>query len=311
MRMSNAETPLPDLDTPHVAGLDQLSRDYRRMESILDWLVENFDSQPSLEEIAARSGLTPFHFQRLFSRWMGLSPKKFVQFLSLQRAKGSLDASRSVLDAAWDAGLSGAGRLHDLFVQLDAVTPGEYKRRGEGMVIHYGYHPSPFGECLLLATDRGICGLAFTSGGGRQRALRESLVGWEHALVKEDPARCAVLIEEIFNPGARTTEPLKLFVRGTRFQVKVWEALLRVPPGALVSYTELARRVGRPKAVRAVANANAVNAVSYVIPCHRAIRKTGLLGGYRWGLPRKFAMLSREAAQSAYRAEASNSRANF
>ena len=299
MRMINAETSMPDLDTPQVAAFDQLSRDYQRMESVLDWLVEHFDSQPSLEEIAARAGLTPFHFQRLFSRWVGLSPKKFVQFLSLQRAKGSLDASRSVLDAAWDAGLSGAGRLHDLFVQLDAVSPGEYKRRGKNMVVRYGYHPSPFGECLLLATDRGICGLAFTNGGDRKRALRASLVGWENALLKEDPARCAALMEAIFNPGAGHTEPLKLFVRGTRFQVKVWEALLRVPPGALISYTELAGRVGRPKAVRAVANANAVNAVSYLIPCHRAIRKAGLLGGYRWGLPRKLAMLSREAAQTA------------
>lgn len=300
MRMTNAETSMPDLDTPQVAALDQLSRDYRRMESILDWLVEHFDSQPSLEEIAARAGLTPFHFQRLFSRWVGLSPKKFVQFLSLQRAKGSLDASRSVLDAAWDAGLSGAGRLHDLFVQLDAVTPGEYKRRGEGMVIRYGYHPSPFGECLLLASDRGICGLAFINGGERQTALKGSLRGWENARLKEDPERCAALVEKVFNRSERQAEPLKLFVRGTRFQVKVWEALLRVPAGALISYSELARRAGRPKAVRAVANANAVNAVSYLVPCHRAIRKAGLLGGYRWGLPRKLAMLSREAAQAAY-----------
>lgn len=277
-----------------------LARDYRRMEASLEWLVENFESQPSLKDIAGRAGLTPFHFQRMFSRWVGLSPKKFVQFLSLEHAKGCLDASESILDAAFSAGLSGAGRLHDLFVTLDAVTPGEYKQRGAGLAIRYGYHPSPFGECLILTTDRGICGLAFVTGGDRDGALKSLLRGFEHASLTEDAPGVAALVERIFAPKreSRTVDPLNVLVRGSHLQVKVWEALLKVPPGSLVSYSELARRAGRRDAVRAVAGACGDNAVAFLIPCHRAIRKSGLLGGYRWGLPRKLAMLSREAARA-------------
>ncbi|HSS65641.1 MAG TPA: methylated-DNA--[protein]-cysteine S-methyltransferase [Gammaproteobacteria bacterium] len=279
--------------------LSALARDYQRMETTLEWLVENFDAQPPLETIAGRAGLTPFHFQRVFSRWVGLSPKKFVQFLSLERAKRCLNASESVLDAAFSAGLSGAGRLHDLFVTLEAVTPGEYKRRGEGLEIRFGYHPSPFGECLILTTDRGICGLAFVTGGDRGEAFESLIRGFENASLVEDPRGTAALAERIFSPRleTQTAGPLNVLVRGSRFQVKVWEALLKVPPGSMVSYSELARRAHRSEAVRAAAGAAGVNAVAYLIPCHRAIRKSGLLGGYRWGLPRKLAMLSREAAQ--------------
>ncbi len=277
-----------------------LARDYRRMEASLEWLVENFESQPSLKDIAGRAGLTPFHFQRMFSRWVGLSPKKFVQFLSLEHAKRCLDASESILDAAFSAGLSGAGRLHDLFVTLDALTPGEYKQRGAGLAIRYGYHPSPFGECLILTTERGICGLAFVTGGDRDGALKSQLRGFENASLTEDPPGVALIVERIFAPKREplAAEPLNVLVRGSRFQVKVWEALLKVPPGSVVSYSELARRAGRRDAVRAVAGACGDNAVAFLIPCHRAIRKSGLLGGYRWGLPRKLAMLSREAAQA-------------
>lgn len=281
-------------------ALSELAGDYRRMEAALEWLVGNFDSQPPLDTIAARSGLTPYHFQRTFSRWVGLSPKKFVQFLSLERAKRCLDASESVLDAAFSAGLSGAGRLHDLFISLQAMTPGEYKQRGEGLAIRYGYHPSPFGECLLMTTERGICGLAFITDGDRETTFNSLIKGFERASLEKDPRGTATVAERIFNPRGRAMaeDSLKVLVRGTRFQVKVWEALLKVPPGAVVSYSELARRAGRPNAVRAVAAANAVNAVAYLIPCHRAIRKSGLLGGYRWGMARKLAMLSREAAQA-------------
>ncbi len=282
------------------AELSALARDYQRMETTLEWLLENFESQPPLKTIAARAGLTPYHFQRIFSRWVGLSPKKFVQFLSLQQAKRCLDASENVLDAAFGAGLSGAGRLHDLFVTLEAVTPGEYRRRGAGLSIRYGYHPSPFGECLLLTTERGICGLAFVTSGDRDGVFRSLIRGFERASLTEDARGTATLAERIFRPrrGAQTPEPLKALVRGSRFQVKVWEALLMVPPGSVVSYAELARRAQRPDAVRAVAGASAANAVAYLIPCHRAIRKSGLLGGYRWGTPRKLAMLSREAVQA-------------
>ena len=280
--------------------LSVLARDYQRMQASLEWLVDNFGAQPSLKDIAAHAGLTPFHFQRMFSRWVGLSPKKFVQFLSLEQAKQRLDASESVLDAAFSAGLSGAGRLHDLFVTLEAVTPGEYKRRGAGLAIRYGYHPSPFGECLILTTDRGVCGLAFVADADRGGALGALLRGFENATLVKDLDGTAPLAARIFSPGRSTgsAEALNVLVRGTRFQVKVWEALLRVPPGSVVSYSELARRADRPEAVRAAASACAQNAVAYLIPCHRAIRKSGLLGGYRWGLPRQLAMLSREAARA-------------
>jgi len=282
------------------SGLTSLARDYHRMEATLEWLVDNFESQPSLEAIAGQTGLTPHHFQRTFSRWVGLSPKKFVQFLSLKHAKQCLHASQSVLDAAFSAGLSGAERLHDLFVSLEAVTPGEYKQRGADLVIRYGYHSSPFGECLLLTTDRGICGLAFVVNGDRDSALSTLRCGWENASMEEDRQSTGALVEQIFTAQSeqRTAGSLKVLVRGSRLQVKVWEALLKVPTGALLSYSELARRVQRPDAVRAVAGASARNAIAYLIPCHRAIRKTGLLGGYRWGLPRKLAMLSREAVQA-------------
>lgn len=282
------------------ADLESLCRDYRRIEAALKWLVENFHTQPSLETIASKANLTPFHFQRLFSHWVGLSPKKFVQFLSLGRAKDSLDASRSLLDAAWDAGLSGPGRLHDLFVTLDAVTPGEYRRRGIGMEIRYGFAPSPFGECLLFVTERGINGLAFTGEETRDNALAALKAGWENARFAEDSRGAVRVARRIFDlgGGADRGGPLKLLVRGTRFQVKVWEALLRVPFGAVISYADLARRAGLPSAARAVAAANSVNPISYLIPCHRVIRKCGDLGGYRWGLPRKLAMLSRESART-------------
>ncbi len=281
--------------------LSVLARDYQRMEAILEWLVENFESQPPLEIIAARAGLTPYHFQRMFSRWVGLSPKKFVQFLSLEHAKRCLDASESVLDTAFSTGLSGAGRLHDLFVTLEAVTPGQYKQRGLGLTIRYGYHPSPFGECLILTTERGVCGLAFVAAGDREVVFKTLINGFENASLAQDARGTAALAERIFSPPrrqAQTADSLKVLVRGSRFQVKVWEALLKIPPGTIVSYSELAQRVQRPDAVRAVAGASALNAVAYLIPCHRAIRKSGLLGGYRWGLPRKLAMLSREAAQA-------------
>ncbi|MDX1514579.1 MAG: methylated-DNA--[protein]-cysteine S-methyltransferase [Gammaproteobacteria bacterium] len=284
--------------------LESLCRDYRRMETTLAWLVENFDAQPSLETIAGVAGLTPFHFQRLFSRWVGVTPKKFVQFLSLARAKHSLDDSRSVLEAAFDAGLSGPGRLHDLFVGMDAVTPGEYRRRGEGMVVRYGRAPSPFGESLLLWTERGINGLAFVGPEEGASALARLSRGWEKARFVEDAGGAAEQAARVFRAGrvSPPDEPLRLLVRGTRFQVKVWEALLRVPPGAVISYAGLARRIGAPAAVRAVAGAAAANDIAYLIPCHRVIRKCGELGGYRWGLERKLAMLSAEFATCASRA---------
>jgi AraC family transcriptional regulator of adaptative response/methylated-DNA-[protein]-cysteine methyltransferase len=273
--------------------------DYHRIQRALERLAARFPEQPSLGELAAEAGLGEHHFQRMFSAWAGVSPKKFLQHLSLEAAKRRLDESASVLDAAFEAGLSGPGRLHDLFVNLEAVTPGEYKARGEGISIRYGFHDSPFGECLLMTTDRGVCGLAFTEPEGREAALTHLSRGWERAAILRDDTATAPLAARAFGvtgAAAPGTPPLRLLVRGSGFQLSVWRALLAVPPGALTTYAELARRMGQtPGAARAVGTANGANAIAWLIPCHRVIRKTGAMGGYRWGEARKLAMIGWEA----------------
>lgn len=279
------------------------SRDYERIGAALAYLDENFQDQPSLGDIASSIGLSEFHFQRLFTRWVGISPKKFLRQLSLECAKRSLESSASVLDAAYDAGLSGPGRLHDLFVTCDAVTPGEYKARGAGMTIRYGYHPSPFGECLLLATERGICGLGFVDearGDSREDALAYLGAGWCNARIVEDESVTGRLIERIFNAARKAGDaPLHVLLRGTAFQLKVWRALLTIPPGHLTTYADLGHRIGyEGNAARAIGRANGGNLISYLVPCHRVIRKTGAIGGYRWGRERKLALIGWEASQT-------------
>jgi AraC family transcriptional regulator of adaptative response/methylated-DNA-[protein]-cysteine methyltransferase len=282
------------IDRPASTGSD-----YYRIQRALERLVSRFPEQPSLAELAAEVGLGEHHFQRMFSAWAGVSPKKFMQHLSLQAAKQRLDESASVLDAAFEAGLSGPGRLHDLFVGLESVTPGEYKARGEGMSIRYGFHDSPFGECLLMVSPRGVCGLAFTDPEGRDMALARLSHGWERASIVRDEDTTAPFASRIFAPAgaaAGEKQPLRLLVRGSRFQLSVWRALLTVPPGALITYAELARRIGLPPgAARAVGTANGANAIAWLIPCHRVIRATGAMGGYRWGEARKLAMIGWEA----------------
>ena len=289
----------PHINATKFTSWSESCREFRRIEHALAWLSAHFEQQPSLAEAAAQVGLSEFHFQRRFARWVGLSPKQFVRHLSLERAKRSLERSRSVLDAAYDAGLSGPGRLHDLFVSIDAVTPGEYKRRGAGMHIGYGFHPSPFGECLLMRTERGVCALAFLHDGDRPRALEELSRGWENAQMHEDPDTTAELVARIFAPPAPQAANLRLLVRGTGFQIKVWQGLLRIPTGSITSYRALAAHLGVPNAARALGAALGANPVAYLIPCHRVIRSNGALGGYRWGAGRKLAMLSREAADAA------------
>lgn len=275
--------------------------DYARVARALERLATRFPEHPSLAELAREAGLSEHHFQRLFTAWAGVSPKKFLQYLSLEAAKERLRQSASVLDAAYDAGFSGPGRMHDLFVTAEAVTPGEYKARGEGIVIRYGYHDSPFGECLLMTTERGVCGLAFVDDAGRDALLAALSRGWDRARLEHDESATAPVADAVFQPPprrpGRDAGPLRLLLRGTRFQLKVWQALLSMPQGTLTTYRDLARRLGLgPSAARAVGNANSTNAVSWLIPCHRVIRMTGAMGGYRWGEARKLAMIGWEAA---------------
>jgi len=271
-----------------------LSEDYQRIAEAISYIETHAENQPTLEEIAASVNLSEYHFQRLFSRWAGISPKRFLQFLTKENAKRLL-TRQSVLDAAYAAGLSSPGRLHDLFVEAEAVTPGEYKSKGAGLDIAYGFHPTPFGECLLAVTARGVCFLAFVDDGDREAALAELKQEWEHASLAPNPARTAPCVAEIFSSAPHP--PLALHLRGTNFQMKVWEALLRIPPGTATSYEDLAVRIGQPKAARAVGSAVAHNPVAYLIPCHRVLRKTGEFGGYRYTPARKKAILLRESAR--------------
>lgn len=278
---------------------EQLSQDYRTVEKAIGYLEEHYQEQPDLKAAAESVHLSEYHFQRLFTRWVGISPKRFVQYLTKERAKRLLEESESVLETAYAAGLSGPGRLHDLLVTTEAVTPGDYKNQGEDLEIVYGFHPTPFGECLVALTDRGICGLMFVEEGGRQQALQGLQKRWEKAQLKEDPQRTGPVVEKVFTPLVRDQgKPLALHLRGTNFQIKVWEALLRIPSGTVVSYEDIAVAIGMPTAARAVSNAVASNPVPVIIPCHRVIRKMGALGGYRWGTARKKALLGWEAVMA-------------
>jgi AraC family transcriptional regulator of adaptative response/methylated-DNA-[protein]-cysteine methyltransferase len=250
-----------------------------------------------LDDVARHLNLSPYHFQRLFRRWAGISPKRFLQFLTIEYAKHLLEESHSVLDATYEAGLSSLGRMHDLFVTIDAVTPGEFKTQGAGLHIFYGIHPSPFGECLLAATERGICDLSFITQAGREEAITDLQRRWQEATLSESPQTTQPLLDQTFpQAGPDGKRSLTLFLRGTNFQIKVWQALLRIPPGFVCSYEDIARHLGMPGAARAVGNAVASNPVSYIIPCHRVIQKVGLTGNYRWSPARKKAMMAWEAA---------------
>jgi len=284
---------------------EQLCEDYRRVERAIQFLEHNARRQPSLEETAAHLGLSEFHFQRLFTRWVGISPKRFLQFLTKERAKSLLDRSASLLETAYATGLSGPGRLHDLFVTYEAVTPGEYKRRGLGVEIRYGVHPTPFGVALTAATERGVCGLIFLNAGddSPQAALQDLRRRWPRADLLEDAARTAPLASQIFalegeDEAAATPEPLHVHLSGTAFQLQVWEALLRIPSGRVVSYEDLAAHIGKPTAARAVGNAVGANPLPVLIPCHRVVRRLGELGGYHYGTTRKLALLGWEMARA-------------
>ena len=265
--------------------------DGKRIARAIAYLTDNFEMQPSLDDAAREVGLSSFHFQRVFTRMVGVSPKKFVQHLTLQRAKESLADSASVLDAALDAGLSGPGRLHDLFVTHESLTPGEWKAKAAGMELTYGWHPSPFGDCLIVASERGVCGLAFELEVGRDATVDNLFTSLGEARRYENPEVTRVYAETAFDGGE-----LRVVLRGTPFQLKVWEGLLCIPSGTVTSYEGLAKALGRPSAARAVAGAVARNPVSWLVPCHRVLRGNGAITGYRWGPMKKRAMLAVEAA---------------
>ncbi|MBN2171228.1 MAG: methylated-DNA--[protein]-cysteine S-methyltransferase [Candidatus Krumholzibacteriota bacterium] len=272
--------------------------DYRRIEAAMIFLADRLDEQPTLVEVAARAGLSEYHFQRLFRRWVGLSPKRYLQVLTARRAAALLLEPRSVLDAAYGAGLSGPGRLHDLMVTVEAVTPGEFKRRGGGVTVRWGIHPGPFGHCLIGQTDRGVCALTFFGPRERAAARADLAARWPEAALVEDARATARTAARIFGRARGGRPVIDLHVRGSNFQIKVWEALLRVPPGAVVTYGDLARDLGRPRASRAVGSAVARNPISFLIPCHRVIRASGLIGDYRWGTAKKRLILGWEAARA-------------
>jgi len=267
-----------------------LQNDYQRIERAILFIENNFQSQPTLREIAGAVSLSEHHFQRLFKRWAGISPKRFLQFVTAVHAKKLLQSRQGLMEVAYKSGLSSISRLHDLFVNMEAMTPGELRKKGESLTIRYGLHPSPFGECFIAVTDKGISSLEFVGNSDIDTAVADLKNQWKNAQIILDQKATMHYIDKIFGGRSQRSRP-SLSVKGTNFQIKVWEALLKIPQGAVVSYEDLAASIGKPKAVRAVANAVAHNPVAFLIPCHRVIRKTGAIGGYRWGIGKKIAIL--------------------
>lgn len=275
----------------------EFSDHFQVIEQAIQYIEANVQRQPELDEIAAAIGLSEYHFQRLFTRWVGISPKRFMQFLTKEHAKELLARSENLLETTHQVGLSSLGRLHDLFITTEAVTPGEFKSQGAGLTIRYGLHRTPVGKCLIATTERGICRLGFVQA-NEGSVIDELAADWKQAKMVEDYKTTAPLIELIFPTSGKgldeTTQPLKVHLRGTNFQIKVWEALLQIPVGAATSYEQIAAKIGNPKAVRAVGTAVGHNPIAVVVPCHRVIRKSGEFGNYRYGTARKLVLLARE-----------------
>jgi AraC family transcriptional regulator of adaptative response/methylated-DNA-[protein]-cysteine methyltransferase len=270
--------------------------DYDIVRRALEFISKGWRDQPSLEQIAEHVGMQPLALQRLFTRWAGLTPKGFLQAVTLDHARSLLADSASVLDASYEVGLSGPGRLHDLFVTHEAMTPGAYKARGEGIVMRWGFHPSPFGRAVVMATDRGLAGLAFADQGGEQAALADMQARWPRATYVEDQAATAATARRIFDRATwQADRPLRIVMIGSNFELRVWETLLRLPLGRATTYSDIAAHLGQPGAARAVGAAVGKNPISFVVPCHRVLGKSGGLCGYHWGLTRKQAILGWEA----------------
>ena len=281
-------------------NFQQAALDYKRIEKAIHLLEMNFKEQPDLKSIAASVAMSEFHFQRLFSRWVGISPKRFLQFLTIEHAKKQLEQSTNLLDVTFESGLSSPGRLHDLFISCEAMTPGDYKANGAGVQIAFGFVPSPFGDCLLMTTEKGICGLAFVQNDDFVGTLAAFKKRWKNAVFVENAEKVQPLAQKIFFPQAgQPRTPLHIYIRGTNFQIKVWQALLRIPMGALSTYQDIAELLGMPRASRAVGTAIGQNPISFLIPCHRVLRKNAHISGYAWGPNRKRIMLGWEAAHDA------------
>ncbi|MEO1200201.1 MAG: bifunctional helix-turn-helix domain-containing protein/methylated-DNA--[protein]-cysteine S-methyltransferase [Pseudomonadota bacterium] len=284
---------------PLLPTLDATDADYALIQAAIRFLTENWRDQPPASALANHLGLSEDDTQRLFRRWAGITPKQFIQAITLDHARALLRDGETVLDTSFEVGLSGPARLHDLFVTHEAMTPGVYRAKGAGIAMHYGFHPSPFGEALIMATDRGLAGLAFADGQDERAAtLADMTRRWPQAHYVEDVDATAPYARRIFSPGNwHPDQPLRVMLIGTDFEVRVWETLLRIPFGKGTTYSDIARHLGKPKAARAVGGAVGRNPISFVVPCHRVIGRSGALTGYHWGLTRKRAILGWEAGQ--------------
>ena len=276
--------------------MEKQTHDYDMVKHTLAFISENWRDQPSLDTLADQAGLSPTHLQRLFTRWAGLSPKAFLQAVTLDHARGLLRDSASILDASYELGLSGPGRLHDLFVTHEGMSPGIYKAHGRGLSIQYGFHDCPFGRALILITSEGLAGLAFADHGKEKSALADMTARWPEATYVENQQATAAYAKRIFESERwKPDQPLKIVFIGSDFEIRVWETILRIPFGKASSYSDIASHIGKPKAARAVGSAVGKNPISFVVPCHRVLEKSGGLGGYHWGLTRKRAILGWEA----------------
>ena len=282
--------PMPEAD----AGTD-----YARVKSAIEFISAHWRGQPDMDEIAGHVGLSTSHLNHIFRRWAGLTPKAFCQALTLDHAKSLLRDAASVLDTTYEVGLSAPSRLHDLFVTHEAMTPGEFKSGGAGLVLHYGFHPSPFGEAMVVAARHGLAGLGFVDNGDRASALADMQGRWPRAQLLRQDAATAALAQRSFDPALwQAGRPLRVVLIGTDFEVRVWETLLRIPLGGATTYGSIASHIGKPTAARAVGAAVGKNPISFVVPCHRVLSKSGALTGYHWGLTRKKAMLGWEAGKA-------------
>jgi AraC family transcriptional regulator of adaptative response/methylated-DNA-[protein]-cysteine methyltransferase len=289
--MQLATAPLAARPRPSAAATD-----YEVVRKAIAYISRDWREQPSLERIAAHVGMKPLSLQKLFRRWAGLTPKAFLQAVTVDHARALLDDSASVLDASLEVGLSGPGRLHDLFVAHEAMTPGAYKARGEGVAVRWGFHASPFGQALAMVTERGLAALAFADPGGERAVLAEMTARWPRATYVEDAVATAPYVRRAFDPATwRAGQPLRVVMIGTDFEIRIWETLLKVPFGTATTYSDIAAHVGNPGAARAVGAAVGRNPLSFVVPCHRVLGKGGALTGYHWGLTRKRAILGWEA----------------